>query len=150
MENETGVGRDRSRSCRICCRPRCDPRFHWAIECIFSLTILLFGSRNSRFFKIVQHRKCKRHWYWTPLYRALRSHSAGTLSTWPLVDWTILINLLCDFRNKTPGFFYNPTWKMKLVPVGFDPDRIERHCYGADTILLSRWRYCTDYFIMLY
>ena len=40
-------------------------------------------------------------------------------------------------------FFYNPTWKMKLVPVGFDPDRIERHCYGADTIPLSRWRYCT-------
>ena len=51
----------------------------------------------------------------------------------------MLIILLCDSRNKTPGFFLNNrAWKMKFVPVGFDPDRIERYCYGADTIPLSR------------
>ena len=35
----------------------------------------------------------------------------------------MLIMLLCDYRNETPGFF-NPTWKIKLVSVGIDPVHI--------------------------
>ena len=34
-----------------------------------------------------------------------------------------LIILLCDTGNETPSYFYNPTWKKKLVSVGIDPDR---------------------------
>ena len=37
----------------------------------------------------------------------------------------MLTILLCDSRNETPGFLNNPTWKMKLVLVGIDPDHVE-------------------------
>ena len=77
MENETGVGRDRSRSCWICCWLCFDPRFHWAIECIFSLTILLFDSRNSRIFFHSPTSKMKSAPVSNTIAPDLWSHSAG-------------------------------------------------------------------------
>ena len=46
-------------------------------------------------------------------------------SQWAIGDIVMLTILLCDSRNETPGFLNNPTWKMKLVLVGIDPDYVE-------------------------
>ena len=45
-------------------------------------------------------------------------------SPWAVEGIVPLIILLCDSRNETPGFFNNPTWKIKLVSIGIDSDYI--------------------------
>ena len=50
----------------------------------------------------------------------------------------LLVFYYVILETKPQGFFYNPTWKMKLVSVRIDPERIGWPRYGADTIPLSR------------
>ena len=60
-------------------------------------------------------------WGIEPLHRPPRCRYDPTKPYEGILSLTIL---LCDSRNETPGFFYNPTREMKLVSVRIDPDHI--------------------------
>ena len=67
-------------------------------------------------------------WGIEPLHRPPRCRYDPTE---PYEGIVLLNILLCGSRNETPGFFCNPTRKMKLVLVVIDPDHIE---FAADPV----------------